>query len=389
MKKIEFAERLKKLPPYLFVEIDRVKRKALAEGKKIIDLGIGDPDLPTPFPIIEALSQAARDPKNHRYSLDAGLPEFRKAIAEWFEKRFGVNLNPDTEILPLIGSKEGIGHVPLAFINPGDQVLVPEPGYPVYQAGTWFAGGEPIYMSLLEKNDYLPDLDFFDSKDLQKTKLMFLNYPNNPTGATATLDFFKRVLQFAKKHQIIVCHDSAYTEIYYGDKPPSFLQIPGAKEMGIEFHSLSKTFNMTGWRVGFAVGNAELIQALAKVKSNLDSGIFQAIQWAGIKALSLSDKDREGLLKTYQERRDVLVQGLQEAGWSVKAPQASFYIWASFPGNRDSRSLALKLLEEMGIVATPGVGFGPSGEGYVRFSLTMPVDRIREAAERLKRLVKV
>ncbi len=389
MKSFEFADRLKKLPPYLFVEIDRAKRKAMSEGKDIIDLGIGDPDIPTPEPIIEALNSAAHDPKNHRYALDAGLSEFRKSIAEWYQKRFNVLLDPEKEVLPLIGSKEGIGHLPLAFINPGDKVLVPEPGYPVYQSGTWFAGGEPVYMSLLEKNHYLPDLDSLSKQDLSKVKLMFLNYPNNPTGAVASLDFFKKVVRFANERNIIVCHDAAYTEIYYENKPPSFLQVEGAKEIGVELHSLSKTYNMTGWRIGFAVGNALALQGLAKVKSNLDSGIFQAIQWAGICALSLSDSDRAPLLNTYRERRDVLLKGLKDAGWKVSPLEASFYVWAKVPEGYDSKSLALKLLEETGIVATPGVGFGKSGEGYIRFSLTVPVKRIYEAVTRLKSVVLV
>lgn len=387
MEQFNFADRLKKLPPYLFVEIDRAKRKAIGEGKDIIDLGIGDPDIPTPQPIIDALNKAAQEPKNHRYALDAGLPEFRRAIAAWYQKRFGVILDPDKEVLPLIGSKEGIGHVPLAFINPGDHVLVPEPGYPVYQSGTWFAGGEPIYMSLLEKNHYLPDLENLSRQDLSKVKMMFLNYPNNPTGATAPLDFFEKVVLFARERNIIVCHDGAYTEIYYDDKPPSFLQVKGAKEVGIELHSLSKTYNMTGWRVGFAVGHAQVIQGLAKVKSNIDSGIFQAIQWAGIQALSLTQSDRQILLDTYRERRDVLLAGLKEMGWKVNPLKASFYVWAKVPEGYDSKTLALKLLEGTGIVATPGVGFGKSGEGYIRFSLTVPVLRIREAVTRLKSVV--
>ncbi|MBI1871200.1 MAG: LL-diaminopimelate aminotransferase [Chlamydiae bacterium] len=382
-----YADRLTKLPPYLFVEIDRAKRKALSEGKDIIDMGIGDPDIATPQPIIDRLSEAAQEPKNHRYALDAGLPEFRKAISEWYERRFQIHLDPNTEVLPLIGSKEGIGHIPLAFINQGNRVLVPEPGYPVYQAGTWFAGGEPIYMSLLEKNNYLPDFSLLSKNDLSKAKLMFINYPNNPTGATANLSFYDEAFQFAKKNHIFVCHDAAYTEIYYGEKPHSFLEVPGAKDIGIEFHSLSKTFNMTGWRIGFAVGNAEILKGLAKVKSNLDSGIFYAIQWAGVEALRLPDQELQHLLEIYRERRDVLVKGLRSAGWKVKNPDASFYIWASVPSGLTSKGMALQLLEELGLVVTPGVGFGSSGEGYIRFSITLPVERIREAVLRLEKRV--
>lgn len=384
-KPLEFSDRLSKLPPYLFLEIDRAKRKALESGKDIIDMGIGDPDLPTPAPIIDALNAASRDPKNHRYALDSGLPEFRRAIAHWYQNRFGVVLDPDREILPLIGSKEGIGHFPLAFVNPGDCVLVPEPGYPVYQSSTWFAGGECVYMSLLEENHYLPDFQQIPASILPRVKMMFLNYPNNPTGATASRDFFEKAIRFADHHQIILCHDAAYTEIYYDERPHSLLEFEGGKEIGVEFHSLSKTYNMTGWRIGFAVGNAKFIQGLAKIKSNLDSGIFYAIQWAGVRALQMTDGDRRGLLDTYRERRDVLVEGLKRAGWKIQNPKASFYVWTRIPERSDSKAFALRLLDETGIIATPGIGFGKSGEGYIRFSLTLPVTRIREAITRLNK----
>ncbi len=274
----ELATRLKRLPPYLFAEIDKTKRELKKQGKNLIDLGIGDPDHATPAHVIEKLAAAAQDPQHHKYALDAGMPALREAIAQWYMRRFGVKLDPVTEVLPLLGSKEGIGHVPLAFVNNHDVVLVPDPGYPVYQGGAIFAGAEVYYMPLLEKNNYLPDLDAIDPQIARRAKMMFINYPNNPTAATADLGFFRSVIEFAEQYGIIVCHDGAYTEIAFdGYRPPSFLEVEGAKEVGIEFHSLSKTYNMTGWRVGFAVGNAKVIGGLARVKSNLDSGIFQAI----------------------------------------------------------------------------------------------------------------
>ncbi|MDP3981297.1 MAG: LL-diaminopimelate aminotransferase [Chlamydiota bacterium] len=385
--RVEYSDRVKKLPPYLFVEIDRAKKRALSEGKDIINLGIGDPDTPTPAPIIERLCHAAGDPKNHQYAMDAGMLELRRVIAAWYKERFGVDLNPETEVLPLIGSKEGIAHIPLAYVNPGDKVLVPEPGYPVYQASTWFAGGDVITMPLKEEHSYLPQFDAINRDHLKHAKLMFLNYPNNPTGATAPLNFFEEAVAFAKEHNICICHDAAYTEIYFdNNKPDSFLKAKDAKEVGIEFHSLSKTYNMTGWRIGFAVGNADMIKALGIIKSNVDSGIFQAIQYAGIEAFNIDESQRVSMLRMYQQRRDTLVNGLLEAGWSVASPQATFYVWARIPGMQDSRSFALKLLSELGVVATPGVGFGPSGEGYIRFALTVPSERIKEAISRIRKL---
>ena len=323
--KIQAAERLTQLPPYLFAEIDRLKRAAQAQGKDIIDLGVGDPDIPTPSMIIQELERASRDPENHRYALDQGLPELRRAIAEWYKKRFGVTLDPEKEVLPLIGSKEGIAHMPLTVVNAGDVVLIPDPGYPPYRSGTLFAGGVPSFMPLTEENAFLPDLKEIEPAVLNKTKMMFLNYPNNPTAACAPKSFFEEAVKFAEKHGILICHDAAYTEIGFdGYRPPSFLETKGAKEVGIEFHSLSKTFNMTGWRIGFAVGNSEAIRLLAKVKSNIDSGIFQAIQWAGIRALSQSDFAKKNSL-IYEKRRDILVDGLNRLGWAIKKPKATFY----------------------------------------------------------------
>jgi LL-diaminopimelate aminotransferase len=385
--KIEYSRRLQKLPPYLFAEIDRVKREMIGRGKKLIDLGVGDPDTPTPTHIIQANYRGAKDPKSHQYALDFGMKELREAIAAWYGRRFSVSLDPETEILPLLGSKEGIAHVPLAFVNPGDRVLVPNPGYPVYQSGTIFCGGEPVPMPLLEENGFLPDFSRIPEAKLKKARLMWLNYPNNPTAAVCGLGFFKQAAAFARRHGIIVCHDAAYTELAYdGFRPPSFLELPGAKEYAIEFHSLSKTYNMTGWRIGFAVGNRDLIAGLSKVKSNIDSGIFRAVQIAGIAALNGPQGFREGLLKMYRRRRDLLVDGLNSLGWKVDKPKATFYIWAPVPRSFDSRKLTAFLLERAGIVTTPGVGLGIHGEGYVRMTLTRPEGELAQALERLRGL---
>lgn len=381
---LEPPERLKQLPPYLFAEVDRRKRELTAQGKDVVDLGVGDPDLSTPDFVIEELTRAARDPANHRYALDAGMPEFRKSISQWFHRRYHVTLDPNTEILPLIGSKEGIAHLPLAVINPGDVTLIPDPGYPVYRSATFFAGGTPHAMPLLERNGFLPDLGAIDANVLKKTRLMFLNYPNNPTSAVASKEFFKEVVDFAHKHQILIVHDAAYNEVAYdGYKAPSILEISGAKEVAVELHSLSKTFNMTGWRVGFAVGHPEALKLLGKVKSNCDSGIFQAIQWAAKRALDDGDDWCKKNLTLYQERRDLFIGGMNKMGWKIAAPKATFYVWIPVPAGYTSAELCLKFLTEMNIVVTPGNGFGPNGEGYFRVSLTNPNHRIEEALRRI------
>lgn len=388
MQPISFepTDRLKKLPPYLFAEIDRKKRELIAKGKDVIDLGVGDPDIPTPDFIIQALQEAATHPRNHRYALDQGMPEFRQAIRDWFQGRFGIKLDPDKEILPLIGSKEGIGHLPLAVLNPGQTCLIPDPGYPVYRSGTLFAEGIPYTMPLLEKNHFLPDFGAIPEDVLKNAKLMFLNYPNNPTSQTATKEFFATAVEFARKHRILIAHDAAYSEMTYdGMKSPSILEIPGAKDICVELFSLSKTYSMTGWRVGFAVGNAQVLALLGKVKSNLDSGIFQAIQIAGIAALREGEKALEQNLKIYQERRDLLVRGFKDLGWRIEAPKATFYCWIPVPPGYTSAELALTFLEKLNIVVTPGNGFGPNGEGYFRISLTMAESRIMEALDRIKK----
>ncbi len=385
--KFDYSERLSQLPPYVFVEIDRKKKDAIRRGRDIIDLGVGDPDLPTPQHIRDAMKKALEEPRYHRYPFGPGLLEFRKAIACWYKVRFGVELDIDTEIHALIGSKEGIGHIHLAFVNPGEVVLCPEPAYPVYKIGTIYAGGTPYFMPLLEKNSFLPDLDSIPERVTKKTKMMFINYPNNPTATCANRDFFKRVIGFAKKHSIVVINDAAYSEIYYeGKKPISFLEIPGAKEVGIEFHSLSKTYNMTGWRIGWACGNQSIIKGLSMVKENIDSGVFGAIQVASIEALNGPQDCVDEMRRIYERRRDVLTEGLNRAGWKAKRPEATFYVWARVPEGYSSVQSVEKLLEEEGILSTPGNALGPSGEGYVRFSLTVDEERIEEAVERIGRI---
>jgi LL-diaminopimelate aminotransferase len=381
--KIEFSERLKKLPPYLFVEIDKAKKKAKDEGRNIIDLGVGDPDMPTPNFIIDALNKAVRDPSTHRYALDQGLLEFREAAARWYKNRFGVELNPENEIHPLIGSKEGM---PLAFINPGDMALVPDPCYPPYRSGTIFAGGEIVPMPLLEKNRFLPDLKAVNHHLLHRVKMLFINYPNNPTTAVCDTGFLKDTVDFARKHNIIICCDAAYSEIAFdGFRPPSILEIDGAKDVALEFHSLSKTFNMTGWRIGFACGSPELVKGLAKVKSNIDSGVFSAIQRAGIVALENYDKHINSIIKVYQERRDLLIVGLNSIGWNVQKPKATFYVWAKVPPRHTSATFAQALLDKADIVVTPGNGFGESGEGYIRMAMTVDKSKLVEAVDRIKK----
>jgi len=382
--KFDYSQRLSQLPPYVFIEIDRKKKEAIQRGIDIIDLGVGDPDLPTPQHIRDAMKKAIDESKYHRYPFGPGLLEFRKAIARWCKVRFSVELDAENEIHALIGSKEGIGHIHLAFVNPGDMVLCPEPAYPVYKIGTIYAGGTPYLMPLLEENDFLPDFDSIPEKITAKAKMVFINYPNNPTGACGNIDFFRRVIKFARKHNIIVVNDAAYSEIYYGGrKPISFLELPGAMELGIEFHSLSKTYNMTGWRIGWACGNRKIIKGLSMVKENIDSGVFGAIQVASIEALNGPQDCVDEMRRIYEKRRDLLSEGLNRTGWKVKKPEATFYLWAKVPEGYSSLECVEKLLEEAGILSTPGNALGPSGEGYVRFALTVDEKRIEEAVDKL------
>ena len=385
--KIQRAQRLQALPPYLFAKIDELKQQALANGVDIIDLGVGDPDLATPETIVKSLQEAAADPANHHYPSYIGMPEFRQAAADWFKKRYNVQLDPGSEVITLIGSKEGIAHTPLAFVNPGESVLVPDPGYPVYQAATIMAGGIPRPMPLREENDFLPDLQAIDKNILAECKLMFLNYPNNPTAATADRDFFARLIDFAREHEIVICQDAAYAELAYdGYRPLSLLELEGGKEVGIEFHSLSKTFNMTGWRLGFAVGDSKLISALGAVKTNVDSGVFQAVQVAGINALQNYERYVPIFCETFRKRRDIMVIGLRKLGLAVVAPRATFYLWVKVPAGYTSTSFSMHLLKEAGIIATPGNGFGKFGEGFIRFALTVPAERLEEAVNRMRKV---
>lgn len=383
---VEMASRVKNLPPYLFASIDKMKHEARSKGVDLIDMSIGDPDIPTPSHIVEAMKIAVGKPEHHRYPSYEGMLSFRTAVSEWYKRRFGVALDPGKEVLSLIGSKEGIGHIPLAFVEQGDTVLVPSPGYPVYPVSVLFAGGETHIMPLKEENGFLPDYTAIPQRVLMNAKMMFINYPNNPTAASATKDFFSETVNLADKYNIIVCHDAAYSEIYYdGKKPLSFMETDGAKDVGIEFHSLSKTYNMTGWRVGFAVGNSEVLAGLGKIKTNLDSGIFQAIQEAAIVALETEENVLSQNRGVYQERREVLYNGLVGIGLKVKKPSAGFYLWVKVPEGFDSSGFSAILLEKAGVLATPGNGFGAPGEGYIRFALTVPAERISEAVERMKK----
>ena len=381
---MKFSHRLDKLPPYLFVEINRKIAEKRARGEDIISFAVGDPDMPTPQHILDRLCQAANAPSNHRYPESAGLPELRQAIARWYQRRFGITLDPSKEVLPLIGSKEGIGHISFCFIDPGDIALVPDPGYPVYSMSTLLAGGEPHLMPLTEDNDFLPNLEAIPKAVTTKARLLWLNYPNNPTGAIAELDFFQKAVHFAWEHNLAICHDAPYTEVAFdGYRPPSFLQVPEAREVGIEFHSLSKTYNMTGWRIGMAVGNAQMIDALFRFKSNLDSGIPQAIQRAAIEALDGSQDCIAEHNSVYQRRRDKLVKALNSIGLRARLPKASFYIWARIPQGYTSVDFTTELLDKANVAVTPGVGYGSAGEGYIRLSLTLPDDRLEAGISRL------
>lgn len=381
----EISDRMKKIPPYLFAEIDAMKRKKIAEGVKVIDLGIGDPDLPTPRHIVSAMQKAVEKVERQKYPSYEGMLEFRESVAEFYKRRKGVSLDPQREVIALIGSKEGIAHLPLAFVNEGDYVLVPNPGYPVYYASTVMAGGRPYYLPLKAENDFLPDLSMIPEEVVRKAKILFLNYPNNPTSAVAEKEFINSAIDFCFDNRIILAHDYAYGEIGLdGYRPKSFLEFENAFEVTIEFNSLSKTYNMTGWRIGFACGNEDLLKGLLKVKTNVDSGVFEAVQEAGIAALRGDDRFIEENCKIYAERRDVLVDGLKKLGFEVNKPRATFYVWVRVGGS--SIEFVKMILDSAGIVATPGIGFGSEGEGYVRFALTRSKKVIEEAVNRLERV---
>ncbi|MFC1909920.1 LL-diaminopimelate aminotransferase [Chloroflexota bacterium] len=381
---MKLSKRVESLPPYLFVEISKKIAAKKAKGEEVISFGIGDPDIPTPQHVIDRLCQSAKDPVNHRYPESEGLPEFRKAVSGWYDSRFGVKLDYEKEVVSLIGAKEGIAHIAICLLDFGDIALVPDPGYPVYSIGTLLAGGKSYFMPINSENRFLPDLEVIPQEVLKKAKILWINYPNNPTGAVAGLDFFNKVVKFAKKYDLIVCHDGPYTEVAYdGYRPISFLQAEGAKDVGIEFHSFSKTYNMTGWRIGMAVGNATVVDALRRVKSNMDSGVAQAIQYMAIEAINGSQDCIKQNIGIYQKRRDLVVETLNRIGLKTEYPKASLYVWAKVPEGFTSVTLATDLLEQVGIVVTPGTGYGANGEGFVRLSLTIPDEVLKKGLEKL------
>lgn len=384
--KFEEARRIKNLPPYLFARIEKLMAEKKAAGVDVISLGIGDPDMPTPDYIIEELKKEAENPANHQYPSSAGMLSYRQAVAGWYQDRFGVRLDPAREVVSVIGSKEGIAHISWCYLNPGDTVLVPDPGYPVYAGGSILAGAEPYYMSLRRENGFLPDLDEIPAEVARRAKMMFINYPNNPTGAVAGDEFYHRVIDFAKAYNILIIHDAAYSEMAYdGYTPPSFLQYPGAGEVGIEFHSVSKTYNMTGWRIGWAAGHPDVVESLGRLKSNIDSGQFQAIQYAAIKGLTGAKGPVQEMRMIYQERRDIMVDALNSMGWNLEKPKATFYVWAPVPEGHTSESFAELVLEKAGVVITPGTGYGENGAGYFRIALTVSKERMMEALDRMKK----
>jgi LL-diaminopimelate aminotransferase len=386
---IKYAKRLKKIPEYPFAELDRKKAALIEKGADVISLAVGDPDIPTPKKIIETLAREAANPANHQYPSYEGMLIFREAVARWYHKRFGVTLDPKKEVVSLIGSKEGIAHIYPAFVQAGDISLVPSPGYPVYNAGTILAEGTPLVMPLLSRNNFLPDFDAIPAEALDKARIMFVNYPNNPTAATASLDFYKRAVAFAREHDIVLCSDNAYSEITYdGYKAPSILEVEGAKDVAIEFHSLSKSYCMTGWRCGFAVGNADILAGLAQVKTNVDSGLFQAIQHAGITALDEVSDDMQEMLQTFTERRNLVVDSLNSMGWKLEKPKGTFYVWAPVPEGMDCVQFVARVLEEAHVAVTPGTAFGAEDEvkRFFRISFTLNSKRLEEAMERIGKL---
>jgi len=380
---VKVAKRIETLPPYLFAEIDRKIAAKRAAGVDVISFGVGDPDSPTPAHIVEAMREAAADPTTHQYPSYFGMAEFRRAIAGWYGRRFGVRLDPDSEVLPLIGSKEGIAHLPVAYIDPGDAALIPDPGYPVYQVATHMAGGTGVPFTLDASNGFLPDWPAVRVPD--RTKVAWLNYPSNPTAAVASLADFEHAVDFARAHDLLLAHDNAYSEITYdGFVAPSVLQAHGARDVAVEFHSLSKTYNMTGWRCGFVVGSAEAIEALGRVKTNIDSGIFNAIQRAGIAALDGPQDFLDDLRELYRRRRDLVVKTFNEMGWSLEPPRGSIYVWLPVAEGYDSASFVTLLLEKAGVVVPPGRGYGEAGEGFFRISLTVADERLEEGLERIR-----
>lgn len=382
---MELNYRVKALPPYVFIELDKKKKAAIAEGRDILNLGIGDPDRPTPQRIIENFRQEVGKGSNHQYPIGRGSSGFKTAAINWMKKRFDVVIN-EKEVMCLIGAKDGITHLPLAFLNPGDIVLIPDPGYPGYTSGTILAGGVPLSMPLLQENNFLPDLDSIPEDVYRQTKIMWLNYPNNPTSAMAGFEFYEKALSYARKYDFIIAQDAPYSEIYFKDKPISMLQLKGAKDHVIEFYSMSKTYNMTGWRIGFAVGGENLINGLGLVKENMDSGTFTAIQATAAWTLLNCDEEAAQIRSLYNRRAQVFAKGLRALGYEVLEPQATLYLWVKVPGNLNSMDFCAKVLDEADIVITPGIGFGKAGDKYFRIALTVEEDVIPKALERLKKV---
>lgn len=380
------ADRLQKLPPYIFLEIDKLKKQAIADGVDILDFGIGDPDIETPEPIVAEMKEAVARPENHQYPFGSGKAALRQACADFYREKYNVHLNPDEEITTLIGAKEGVAHMAFAFINPGDTVLMPDPAYPVYFNGTVFADGIPVFMPMVQENDYQLDLESIPQDVLNRAKMLWMNFPHSPTGTCVTESFFEKIVWYAQKYNFAVCHDAAYIDLTYdGYKAPSFLSVPGAKEVGCEFYSLSKPFNMTGWRLAFCLGNKDLVAGMMKIKGNIDSGQFAAVQDAGVVAFQNHEKIIGKMVKVYTERRDMLIEGLKAAGWDVNTPKGTIYLWVKCPEGMNSMDTSAMLLKQYGILATPGIGLGVKhGEGHMRFSLTSPTENCEKALDRLK-----
>jgi len=383
---MKISKRIENIPPYIFDDIDKIKEETEKKGIDIIDLGIGDPDIPTPPSIVDKMAEAIRKPENHGYPPYRGTDAFRQAVCDWYQDRFNVSLNPKTETLALIGSKEGISHTFFAFLDPGDVALVTDPGYPAYEVGVLIANGVPYHIHVYEKDHYEPNLENIPETVLKKAKLLFLNFPNNPTGAMASDTFYEKAITWAKKHDILICSDLAYSEVYYDEKPKSIFEFKGAKDVAIEFHTLSKTFNMTGWRVGMALGNEKAIHALGNIKTNMDSGVFKAIQETAIYAFENYQPIVDAQNNIYRERRNIIVDALNRLGWSLDYPKATYYIWAPVPKGFSSKEFCLTLLNKLGVLVVPGTGYGKNGEGYFRISITTPTDRLKEAMKRLKKL---
>lgn len=382
---VQPSSRLSQLPAYVFAELDELKARARAQGADLIDLGMGNPDNPTPAPIVEAIVKGVQDPANHRYPNFKGKPEFQQAVAGWMKRRYGVDIDPATQVQSLLGSKEGLAHIAFAYIEEGDVSLVPTPYYPVHARATWLAGGDVFNLPLTRENNFLPDLSSIPDDVAKRAKLFFINYPNNPTAAIADLGFLKDMVAYCRQHQIVLVSDLAYGDVAFdGYRPPSILNVEGAEDLAIEFHSFSKTFNMAGWRIGFAVGNAQIISNLHAIKTNMDYGTPSAIQDGAIHALTHGDQYADEIQAMYKRRRDLVVEGFRELGWPVEVPKATMYTWLPVPQGYDSWQWCRHLIDEAGVVITPGIAFGSGGEGYFRVSLVSPVETLQAALERLK-----